>query len=124
MLSLAMFVILLGVLIFVHELGHFLTAKRAGVRVERFSLGFGPVLLSRTVDGTCYSLCAVPLGGFVKMAGDVAEEFKGNKDEYYAQPVFFFFFFFVLSLSSGSGILLSAVRSDRCWTVTAPRRPV
>jgi len=88
MLSLAMFVILLGVLIFVHELGHFLTAKRAGVRVERFSLGFGPILLSRTVNGTCYSLCAVPLGGFVKMAGDVAEEFKGNKDEYYAQPVF------------------------------------
>ncbi len=88
MFSLLTFVILLGVLIFVHELGHFLTAKRAGVRVERFSLGFGPVLLSKTVDGTCYSLCAVPLGGFVKMAGDAAGEAKGGSDEYCSQPVF------------------------------------
>jgi len=88
MFSLLTFVILLGALIFVHELGHFLMAKRAGVRVERFSLGFGPVLFGRTVNGTLYSLCAVPLGGFVKMAGDAAGEAKGGRDEYCSQPVF------------------------------------
>jgi len=58
-------VVLLGVLIFVHELGHFLAAKALGLPVARFALGFGPVLVSRTVGRTRYCLCAVPLGGYV-----------------------------------------------------------
>ena len=67
-------VILLGVLIFFHELGHFLVAKLFDVRVERFSLGFGPALLRRTVGETEYVLAALPLGGYVKMLGEVPGE--------------------------------------------------
>ncbi len=67
-------VILLGVLIFVHELGHFLVAKLFDVQVERFSLGFGPALLRRTVGETEYVLAALPLGGYVKMLGEVPGE--------------------------------------------------
>ncbi len=63
-------VLLLGVVIFVHELGHFLMAKARGVRVLRFSLGFGPAMLSATRGETEYRLSWVPLGGYVQMAGD------------------------------------------------------
>jgi regulator of sigma E protease len=84
--KLAMFVLVLGPLIFVHELGHFLMARRAGVRVEKFSLGFGKKLFSFKRRDTQYCICAVPLGGYVKMAGDSAEEFSGKTDEYFAQP--------------------------------------
>lgn len=66
--------IVLGVLIFVHELGHFLVAKRSGVTVLRFSLGFGPKLLGITRGGTEYRLSLIPLGGYVKMLGEDAEE--------------------------------------------------
>ncbi|MFZ5570986.1 MAG: RIP metalloprotease RseP [Thermodesulfobacteriota bacterium] len=64
------FVIVLGVLIFFHELGHFLAARLFGVGVEKFSLGFGPRVLGKTVGGTDYRLSAIPLGGYVKMVGE------------------------------------------------------
>src|SRR6476661_1262932 len=64
------FIILLGLLIFVHELGHFLVAKYFKVRVEVFSLGFGPKLLKYKRGDTVYALSAIPLGGYVKMFGD------------------------------------------------------
>ncbi len=63
-------VVLLGLLIFVHELGHFLVAKYFKVRVEVFSLGFGPKLLKFKRGETVYALSAIPLGGYVKMFGD------------------------------------------------------
>lgn len=63
-------IIVLGVLIFVHELGHFLFAKMMGVRVEKFSLGFGPKLLGTKIGETEYLLSAFPLGGYVKMFGE------------------------------------------------------
>jgi regulator of sigma E protease len=69
MVTLLAFVFVLGLLIFVHELGHFLVAKWAGVRVEVFSLGFGPRLLSIVRGDTEYCVCAIPLGGYVKMTG-------------------------------------------------------
>jgi regulator of sigma E protease len=69
-----LFVIVLGALIFVHELGHFLFAKRARVKVERFSLGFGPALWRRTWGETEYRLSAIPLGGYVKMYGEQPDE--------------------------------------------------
>ena len=62
--------IVLGLLIFVHELGHFLVAKRAGVGVTTFSLGFGPRLFGLKRGGTDYRLSAIPLGGFVRMVGE------------------------------------------------------
>lgn len=63
-------VIALGVLIFVHELGHFLVAKLFNVKVEKFSLGFGPKLLGKRIGETEYLLSAFPLGGYVKMFGE------------------------------------------------------
>lgn len=64
------FFILLGILIFVHELGHFLVAKFCGVRVEVFSLGFGRKILTYKKGDTTYCVSAIPLGGYVKMYGD------------------------------------------------------
>ncbi len=64
------FIIVLGVLIFFHELGHFLMARLFGVGVEKFSLGFGPRLFGKTVGITDYRVSAIPLGGYVKMVGD------------------------------------------------------
>lgn len=63
-------IIVLGVLIFVHELGHFLLAKLMGVSVEKFSLGFGPKLIGRKIGETEYLISAFPLGGYVKMFGE------------------------------------------------------
>lgn len=64
------FIILLGILIFVHELGHFLVARMCGVRVEVFSLGFGKKLLKYKKGDTTYALSMIPLGGYVKMFGE------------------------------------------------------
>ena len=64
------FIIVLGVLIFFHELGHFLVARLCGVGVEKFSLGFGPRLFGKKVGITDYRVSAIPLGGYVKMVGD------------------------------------------------------
>lgn len=63
-------ILVLGVLIFVHELGHFLLAKLMGVRVEAFSLGFPPRLLHKKIGDTDYRLSVVPLGGYVKLLGE------------------------------------------------------
>jgi regulator of sigma E protease len=63
-------IIVFGLIVFVHELGHFLAAKWVGVGVERFSLGFGPKVLGKQVGETEYLLSAVPLGGYVKMVGE------------------------------------------------------
>jgi regulator of sigma E protease len=86
MFSIFVFILVLSILILVHEFGHFLAARRCGVRVQTFSLGFGPVLWRRKKAGTEYCLSLIPLGGYVKMAGDNLEEYTGKSDEYYAQP--------------------------------------
>lgn len=90
------FIILLGILITVHEVGHFAVAKMLGFKVLKFSIGFGPVLWSRTRGETEYALSAFPLGGFVKFHG---EELAENQSEiptddpdadrrFFARPVF------------------------------------
>jgi regulator of sigma E protease len=77
------FIFVLGVLIFVHELGHFLMARRIGVRVLTFSLGFGPKLFGFRRGDTEYCVSAVPLGGYVKMAGETPDEPRtGQPDEF------------------------------------------
>jgi regulator of sigma E protease len=68
------FLFVLGVLIFVHELGHFLVARWYGVKVLAFSLGFGPKLFKVTRGDTEYCISAIPLGGYVKLAGETAED--------------------------------------------------
>jgi len=82
MLNLIIFLAILGILIIVHEFGHFIIAKKVGVRVEKFSLGFGPGVLKKKSGDTEYTVNAVPLGGYVKLAGDNLEEYKGKPDEY------------------------------------------
>lgn len=67
-------ILMLGILVFVHELGHFAVAKLAGVKVLKFSLGFGPRLVSRQWGETEYMICAIPLGGYVQMLGEGSEE--------------------------------------------------
>ena len=81
MTSVLAFVFVLGVLIFVHELGHFLMARRIGVRVLTFSLGFGPKLLSIKRGDTEYCISAIPLGGYVKMAGENPEDARTGADD-------------------------------------------
>jgi regulator of sigma E protease len=80
------FIIVLGVLIFVHELGHFLTAKRAGLDVEEFGFGFPPRLFSITRGGTRYSLNWIPFGGFVKILGEGGEQ-QNNPKSFAAKGV-------------------------------------
>ena len=64
------FLVVLGILIFFHELGHFLVAKHFGIKVLKFSLGFGPKVLGKKIGETEYLISAVPLGGYVKMLGE------------------------------------------------------
>ncbi len=68
------FVIVLGIMIFVHELGHFLVAKYFDVKILKFALGFGPILTRKTIGETEYSIRYFPLGGFVKMLGEDIED--------------------------------------------------
>jgi regulator of sigma E protease len=77
------FLFVLGIVVFVHELGHFLAARRVGVRVLTFSLGFGPKLLKFRRGDTEYAISAIPLGGYVKMAGEQPDdERSGASDEF------------------------------------------
>jgi regulator of sigma E protease len=76
----------LGFVIFIHELGHFLLAKWNGVKVEKFSIGFGPTLLGFRRGETEYVLAAVPLGGFVKMLGEGPEEEENKSTDPRAYP--------------------------------------
>ena len=83
MITVLSFAFVLGVLVFVHELGHFLAAKRVGIRVLKFQLGFNPTVLSFRRGDTEYGIGALPLGGYVKMAGENPEEERtGRSDEF------------------------------------------
>lgn len=86
MIALLIFILILSLLIIVHEFGHFIAARKNGVRVEQFSLGFGRQVLKKKKGDTEYSLSLIPLGGYVKMAGDSQAEYKGLPDEYLSKP--------------------------------------
>jgi regulator of sigma E protease len=83
-------VIVLGILVFVHELGHFILSKKMGVKVLKFSLGFGPKLIGKKIGETEYQIAVFPLGGFVKPLGeDPNEELKEEERprSFWAQPI-------------------------------------
>ncbi len=80
--TLLAFIFVLGILVFFHEAGHFLTAKAVGVKVKVFSLGFPPKIIGRTWGDTEYVIGALPLGGYVKMAGDNPLEATGEPHEF------------------------------------------
>ncbi len=81
LVSVAAFIVLVGVMVVVHELGHFVVAKLCGVRVEAFSFGFGPRLFGFKIGETDYKVCLLPLGGFVKMTGETESGLTGNPSE-------------------------------------------
>ena len=90
MFTIFAFLFVLGVLIFIHELGHFLAAKWMGVRVERFSLGFPPRMIGKKIGETDYCISWIPLGGYVKLAGMIDEGLSGKITgapwEYHSRP--------------------------------------
>ncbi|TCS93173.1 RIP metalloprotease RseP [Hazenella coriacea] len=73
MQTVLVFILVLSLLVFIHELGHFLFAKRAGILVREFAIGFGPKVFSKMSGETLYSIRALPLGGYVRMAGEDPE---------------------------------------------------
>ncbi|MBI4369940.1 MAG: site-2 protease family protein [Elusimicrobia bacterium] len=75
----------LGFVVFVHELGHFVCCKWLRIKVLRFAFGFGPEVAGFTRGETRYSICAFPLGGFVKPAGEDPEEVTGDPDEFFSK---------------------------------------
>lgn len=84
-MAIFIFILILSLLIIVHEFGHFIAARINGVRVEQFSLGFGPLIFKVKKGDTEYNLNLIPLGGYVKMAGDSQSEYQGKADEYFAK---------------------------------------
>lgn len=86
-LTIIAFILILGLLIFAHELGHFISAKKAGVKVEEFGFGFPPRIFSIKKGETIYSLNLLPIGGFVKLFGEETPEKKGrSKKAFYNKP--------------------------------------
>jgi regulator of sigma E protease len=111
--------IVLGILVFVHELGHFIVAKRLGVGILKFSLGFGPKLIGKKIGETEYQIAVFPLGGFVKPLGEDPHEEIKEEDRHrslWAQPVWkraliisagpFFNFFLAAVLFSGANLIV------------------
>ncbi len=85
MMNLIVFFAVLSGLIIIHEFGHFIVAKKIGVKVEKFSLGFGPTLFRKKKGETEYSISAFLLGGYVKLAGDNLEEWSNKSDEFFSK---------------------------------------
>src|SRR5512143_345924 len=85
--SILVVIVVLGLMILVHELGHFIAAKLFGVRVLTFSIGFGKRLFGIKRGDTDYRVSILPLGGYVKMAGDDPSEVReGDPDEFLTKP--------------------------------------
>jgi regulator of sigma E protease len=82
LLTIVSALVLLGILIIFHEFGHFLFAKKAGIRVDEFSIGFGPKIIQKKKGETTYKVCLIPLGGYVKLAGMDPGEVSGSPDEF------------------------------------------
>jgi regulator of sigma E protease len=94
--ALIAFVLMLGPLVFIHELGHFLVAKALRIGVPVFSLGFGPRIFGFRRGGTDYRLSAIPLGGYVRLAGDESDENRsGAPEEFLSRPKWQRFLVFV-----------------------------
>lgn len=86
LLNILIFLAVLSVLIISHEFGHFIAARRSGIKVERFAIGFGPPLIRWQRGETLLLVCLIPLGGYVKLAGDVPDEHQGAPHEFLSKP--------------------------------------
>ena len=74
MLTIVATIFVFGIIVFIHEFGHFITAKASGMRVDEFAIGFGPAIAKKRKGETLYSIRAIPLGGYNKIAGMDPEE--------------------------------------------------
>jgi len=81
------FIIVLSILVVIHEWGHFFVARKNGVRILKFSVGFGPKIFGKKIGDTEYVVSAIPLGGFVKMAGENPDEIQKAPDEFASKSV-------------------------------------
>jgi regulator of sigma E protease len=106
------FAFVLGVLVFVHELGHFLAAKRVGIKVLKFQLGFNPTIVSFRRGDTEYGIGALPLGGYVKMAGENPDDARtGKSDEFLSKSKWERFQVLIMgpAMNLGLAVILLAV---------------
>ena len=112
LLTIVSFVFVLGVLVFVHELGHFLAAKRIGIKVLKFQLGFNPTIVSIRRGETEYSIGALPLGGYVKMAGENPDEpSSGGPEEFMSRSKWERFQVLIMGplMNLGLAVVLTAI---------------
>jgi len=113
MTTIVSFVVVIGILILIHELGHFIVARWAGVGVERFSIGFGPVLLRWRGKETEYCLSVIPMGGYVKMMGEESPIEGGEAMPYDPSKAFslkpLWVRFLIVFAGPGMNFLLAAV---------------
>jgi regulator of sigma E protease len=118
-ITLLAFAFILGALIFIHESGHFCVAKALGIKVEVFSLGFGPKLLRFQKGGTEYCISALPLGGYVKMLGENPDEsLRGSPDEFQSRTKFERFL--VLVMGASLNIVLAVVLTSAIYMHGVP----
>jgi regulator of sigma E protease len=119
--TLLAFAFVLGVLVFVHELGHFMAARWNGVRVLTFSLGFGPKLLKFRRGDTEYCLSAIPLGGYVKMAGENPEDPRsGQPDEFLSKTKWQRFQILIMGPAMNLGLAVIVLAMVLMQGATAP----
>lgn len=117
LITILIFVVILGILIFVHELGHFLVAKRAGLTVHEFGFGFPPRLFGIKKGGTLYSLNWIPVGGFVKIKGETGPD-TGEADSFVSLSAWKRTT--ILLAGVGMNILLATVLLSFTFAVGAP----
>ena len=101
-ITILVFIFVLGILVFVHEFGHFLAARRLGIRVEEFAFGFPPTLWRKKVGNTTYKINAVPIGGYVKLYGEEGQH-KKELNSFVAKPVW------VRMIVVAAGVLMNFV---------------
>ena len=112
LLTIIVFILILGILIFAHEFGHFVSAKKAGVKVEEFGFGFPPRIFGIKKGKTTYSLNLIPLGGFVKIFGEEGDRKSRSKFAFYNKPIWQRTIILIMGVVANlfiAGILLSVV---------------
>jgi len=124
---------------FVHELGHFIAARLFGVKVETFSIGFGPKLFKFNCCDTEFAVSLIPLGGYVKMSGENPDEPAKNPYDFYAKPpwqriiialagplmnLLLAFLFFALSFSIGRYVPAYQFEMARVGATASPKFPL
>ncbi len=102
-LAIIVFIFILGFLVFIHELGHFIVAKKSGIKIEEFGIGFPPRIWGKKKGETIYSINAIPIGGFVKLYGEdkVDEKYLANPLSFTAKPLW------IRSLVISAGVVMN-----------------